>query len=117
MSKRILIDDSPEVGMRQWATFDDGDGPNSTGVTIETESTNIREALDANAAARSVNTSINRGTQTMGHHVASIPTGVYEQFCRENPELRQNTKDAQAWLMARLNDRDYCHLKTYSGRA
>ena len=83
MSKRFLIDDSPEVGMRQWATLDDGDGPNSVGITIETESTNIREALDANAAARSVNTDIRTGTQTMGHHVASIPMGVYEQFCKE----------------------------------
>ena len=113
---KLLLDDSPELGMRQWATFDAGDGPNSVGVTIETESTNIQAALAANSRARQVNTTVQRGTQTFGHHVASIPMGVFEQFCREDPELRMHTPDASARLMAKLRSRDYMNLRTYDGK-
>jgi|TARA_A100001037_G_scaffold291284_1_gene305206 hypothetical protein len=111
MSKRILLDASPDMGMMQYIEPDD------TGVTLVTVGTNVQAALDENSRKRGVNKDIQRGTETWGHHVASIPTWVYEQFCRENPELRTGSKDAQAWLLAKLNDRDYCHLKTYDGRA
>lgn len=111
MSKRILLDSSPELGMAQFIEADD------KGVTLITTGTNVGAVLDENARKRAVNRDINRGTQTWGHHVASIPMWLYEQFCRENPELRIGTPDARAWLVAKLNSREYCHLKTYDGRA
>jgi len=116
VSRRFLIDDSSDIGLRQWATVDDGDGPNEVGITIETESTNVQAALDANQRARSANGQRSmRGTQTWGHHVASIPMGLFEQFCREDPELRQHTPDANARLMAKLRSGEYLKLRTYDG--
>ena len=110
MSKRLILDVDKELGMAQFVEADED------GVTLITQGTNVKAALDQNARLRSENTSVRRGTQTWGHHVASIPMWLYEQFCRENPELRSGSKDAQAWLMARLNDPEYAHLRTYDGR-
>lgn len=111
MSARFLVDDSPELGMRQYAEVD------ADGVTLITEGTNIRAALDANQKCRSVHTQAPRGDQSFANHVASIPVWQWENFCRENPELRQWTKDSQVWLLSKLNSGDYCNLKTFDGRA
>lgn len=96
--------------MTQYAHFDDD------GVTIETVG-NTDAVLEQNARMRAVHTQAPKGDQTWGNHVASIPMGLYEQFCRENPELRQGTDEALAWLLAKINSREYCHLKTFDGRA
>ena len=86
------------------------------GVTIETSQPGLQAILDENARMRSVNTSIRRGDQIWGHHVARIPMLVWERWIREIPGLAQGEKEAQAEMLARLNDREYCHLRTYDGK-
>lgn len=110
MAKRMVLDVDAEMGMAQYVEADED------GVTLITKGLGEERVLDENKRKQGVHQGIARGTQTWGHHVASIPRAVYEQFCRENPELRQNTRDAQAWLIRRLNDREYCHLRTYDGK-
>jgi len=107
--EKILFDVDHETGMVQYIE------PDEHGFTITT-SQNIQAALDANKRCQGVNTDVRRGDQTWGHHVASIPLLVWERFCKENPELRQWTPDARAWLLARLNDNEFCHLRTYDGK-
>lgn len=111
MAKRFLLERDSLMGVEQYIE------PDEDGVTLITTGTNIKKVLDENAEMRSMNQKVQLGSQTWGHHVARIPTWLYEQWCRENPELRQATPDAQAWLLAKLNDKDYAHLRTYDGRA
>lgn len=71
--------------------------------------------LDQNARMRAVNKTIRRGDQVWFHHVARIPEILWERWIREIPGLAQGAPEANAEVLARLNQRDYCHLKTYDG--
>lgn len=111
MSIKRLIDVDPEMGMVQYMHTDAGEG-----TVLENVGTNVQQVLDGNAAMRQVNNEIPKGDQTWMHHVGRVPMWLWTKWCKENPELRQFGPDAQKWLMAKLNSREFRHLRTYDGR-
>lgn len=65
---------------------------------------NARKAADAD-----------RGWRGDMHHVASIPPSVWNEWWREfggNPMAKENRHR----LMAKLNNQDWCKLRTKAGR-
>ena len=103
--------------MSDWRLLDNIDGVKSwhkleDGKTIIKTTQDVSSILDANQAARS-----NQSTNWKGdwHEVAEIPNLIWGNWYRElgsDPMAKEN----RAWLIAKLNSRDWCKLRTKEGR-
>ena len=72
----------------------------------------VEPILDINQHKRN---NASKGWKGDFHHVASIPVVVWEDWWRElgsNPGSKEN----RAWLAAKLNNKDWCKLRTKEGR-
>lgn len=107
-----LLDHDDEFGISQYMQADED------GVTFKTVQ-DVDAILDENARMRSVHGQAPKGDQTWGNHVARIPFIVWERFCKERPGLRapQVSAEDNAWLLAKLNSREYRKLLTFDGTA
>jgi hypothetical protein len=112
MSDWELLDHDDEFGIAQYIQADED------GVTLKTVQ-DVNPILDQNARMRSIHGEVPKGDQTFGNHVARIPLIVWERFCKERPGLRAAQVSAQdnAWLLAKINSREFSRLKTFDGAA
>jgi hypothetical protein len=112
MSDWKVLDHDDEFGITQYIQADE------EGVTLKTVQ-DTDAILDQNARMRSAHGEVPKGDQTWGNHVARIPLIIWERFCKERPGLRAGQVSAEdnAWLLAKLNSREYTKLKTFDGAA
>ena len=104
MKKRLL---DVENGVAQYHMYDEVNDK-----TIIQTVQDVEPLLDINKKALA-NTDKNWKGEL--HHVASIPLVVWEEWWREfggNPMSKEN----QPRLMAKLNNKDWCKLRTKEGR-
>lgn len=112
MNNWELLDHDDEFGIAQFMVADE------EGVTFKTVQ-DTDAILDQNARMRSVHGQAPKGDQSWGNHVARIPLIIWERFVKERPGLRaaQVSSDDNAWLVAKLNSREYRKLLTFDGTA
>lgn len=95
----LLLDDSPV--RREFVL------PDETGFVIRTHYKGTEQALDLNAERRATATPTFRENGHEFHHVGSVPIEVYEQFY-----LKLGREPTATELIALINERDFCKLKT-----
>lgn len=112
MSGWEVLDHDDEFGITQYMQADEH------GVTLKTVQ-DVQPILDQNARMRSAHAQAPKGDQTWGNHVARIPFLLWERFCKERPGLRnaQPSDEDNAWLVAKINSREYSQTKTFDGSA
>lgn len=106
MSKRLL-DYDPVTGVSEYFVKNYGE----KGFHIQTTQ-DVAPILKRNKQLKNDSPEHWRGDM---HHVASIPLVIWQQWWRElgsDPMAKEN----RAWLTARLNNRDWCNLRTKEGR-
>ena len=102
--------------MSDWRILDDDCGVKTfhkvkDGKTIIKSVQDVQPILDTNTALKA---EANKGWKGDIHHVASIPKVVVASWWKElgsNPFAKEN----RAWLIARLNNRDWSKLRTKEG--
>ena len=91
-------------GLQEWHKLEDGK-------TLIKTTQDVQSILDANQSARSNQTSNWKGDW---HSVAEIPTLIWGDWHREfggDPMAKEN----RMRLIAKLNSRDWCKLRTKEG--
>lgn len=104
MKKRLL---DVTDGIAQYHMYDEANDK-----TIIQTVQDVEPLLDINKRALA---NSDPGWQGDFHHVASIPLVVVEQWWAElgsDPFSEEN----RTWLIARLNSKDWCKLRTKEGR-
>lgn len=104
MSRRLFSHD-PVMGITKY-WHDDQANDRAIIETVQ----DVSSILDNNKAQR--NAGLNDKDHGLGRKVASIPLTLYYKWKGECSSKGMSSQETNAYIMAQLRSRDYCHLLT-----